>query len=61
MGITPLTFTGVSPFSSDFQTILARAVSISSLPIKILQNKQTDILQEKQLSVSLSSSVMRSR
>jgi len=57
MGITPLTFTGVSPFSSDFQTILARAVSISSLPIKILQNKQTDILQEKQLSVSLSSSV----
>jgi len=57
MGITPLTFTGVSSFSSDFQTILTRAVSISSLPIKILQNKQTDILQEKQLSVSLSSAV----
>jgi flagellar hook-associated protein 2 len=57
MGITPLTFTGVSTFSSDFQTILSRAVSIASLPIKSLQNKQADLLQEKQLSISLSSAV----
>jgi flagellar hook-associated protein 2 len=57
MAITPLTFTGVSTFSNDFQTILNRAVSIASLPAKALQNKQTDLLQEKQLTTSLESVV----
>jgi flagellar hook-associated protein 2 len=55
VGITPLTFTGVSTFSNDFQTILTRAVAIAQLPIKALQNRQADILQEKQLATSLES------
>lgn len=57
MSITPLTFTGVSSFSDDFQTILSRAVSIASLPIKALQNQQTDLLLKKDLLTSLRSAV----
>ena len=57
MGLTPLTFTGVSQFSNDFQTILSRAVSIAQLPITALQNRQSDILQEKQLTTNLESVV----
>ena len=57
MGITPLAFTGVSTFSNDFQTILNRAVSIAQLPIKALQNQQSNLLQEKQLATSLESAV----
>jgi hypothetical protein len=38
MTITPLTITGLSSFSDDFQTILNRAVSIASLPLSELQN-----------------------
>ena len=57
MAITPLTFTGVSTFSNDFQTILNRAVSIAQLPVTSLQNHQADILQEKQLTTSLESAV----
>ncbi|HZT30556.1 MAG TPA: flagellar filament capping protein FliD [Bryobacteraceae bacterium] len=51
--LTPLTFTGVSQFSNDFQTILSRAVSIASLPVQSLQNQQADILQKKQLTTDL--------
>ncbi len=57
MAITPLSFTGVSTFSNDFQTILSRAVSIAQLPITALQNHQADLLQEKQLATSLESAV----
>ena len=57
MGITPLQFTGISQFSNDFQTILSRAVSIAQIPVKILQNQQTNILQEKQLTTSLEAAV----
>lgn len=57
MGITPLSFTGVSTFSNDFQTILTRAVSIAQLPIKALQNHQSDILAEKQLTTGLASAL----
>jgi len=53
VGLTPLTFTGISQFSSDFQTILSRAVSIAQLPITALQNQQSNILQEKQLTTNL--------
>lgn len=55
--LTPLTFTGVSDFSDDFQTILTRAVSIANLPVKSLQNQQSDILQKKQLTTDLSTAV----
>ena len=49
MSITPLTLTGVSPFSSDLQTILDRAVQIAQIPIKQLQNKESELLQQKTL------------
>ena len=55
--ITPLTFTGVSSFSNDFQTILNRAVQIANLPVKQLQNQQTDIQQEKVLAGNLNAAV----
>jgi flagellar hook-associated protein 2 len=57
MGITPLVFTGVSQFSSDFQTIVDRAVAIAQLPVKSLQNQQTNIIQQKVLAGNLNSAV----
>jgi hypothetical protein len=47
MGIAPLAFTGVSQYSSDFQTILNRAVQVAQIPINLLQNKDSDLLQQK--------------
>ena len=55
--ITPLRFTGVSSFSTDFQAILDRAVQISALPIKQLQNQQGALLTKKQALGDLSSSL----
>jgi flagellar hook-associated protein 2 len=49
MSFAPLAFTGISSYSSDFQTVLSRAVSIASLPLKKLQNDDTDLIQKKQL------------
>jgi flagellar hook-associated protein 2 len=49
MSITPLSFTGVSTYSSDLQTVLSRAVSIAQLPLKRLQNDEADIVQKKLL------------
>jgi flagellar hook-associated protein 2 len=57
MATPPLAFTGISSFSSDFQTILTRATSIASLPLKALQNQEADGLQKKQLLISLNSGV----
>src|ERR1700736_1519 len=54
MSLAPLTFTGISSFSTDFQTILSRAVSIASLPLKTLQNSDADTLQRKTLLSTLS-------
>ena len=51
--ITPLAFTGASKYSTDFQTILQRTVKIATLPITILQNQQSNILQQKQIAISL--------
>ena len=57
MSIAPLTFTGVSSFSNDFQTILTRAVSIANLPVTALTNQQTDIQSEKVLASGLSAAI----
>ncbi|MCS7025710.1 MAG: flagellar filament capping protein FliD [Bryobacteraceae bacterium] len=57
MNLTPLTFTGVSSFSEDFQTILNRATQIANLPVKALQNQQKDLLEQKLLVSNLSSAV----
>jgi flagellar hook-associated protein 2 len=56
MGIAPLAFTGVSQYSSDFQTILNRAVQVAQIPINLLQNKDSDLLQQKTLLGSLNTS-----
>ncbi|MCC6588204.1 MAG: flagellar filament capping protein FliD [Bryobacterales bacterium] len=48
MSITPLKFTGISTYSSDFQKIVDRAVSIASMPIKQMQNQQSDLILKKQ-------------
>src|SRR2546430_2505541 len=54
---TPLTFTGISQYSSDLNTVLQRAVSIASLPLKRLQNDDADILSKKTALASLTASV----
>ena len=40
MGITPLTLTGTSQYSSDLQSILDRSVSIASIPLQALEQTQ---------------------
>ena len=57
MGSSPLTFTGVSHVFKRFSDHLTRANAIAQLPITALQNKQTNILSEKQLVASLESAM----
>lgn len=47
MGITPLSFTGISSFSEDLRTILERTVRIASLPLQALQNETADVLTRR--------------
>lgn len=53
MGISPLSFSGISTYSSDFQKILERTVAIASQPIASLQREQTQIFQQKSLASGL--------
>jgi flagellar hook-associated protein 2 len=53
MGIAPLTFSGASSYSADFQKILDRTVAIASQPITQLQTEQTKIFQQKTLATGL--------
>ena len=58
MGATgPLVFTGISSFSNDFQTILSREQQIEQIPIQALKNQQSDLLEKKQLLISLNTVV----
>lgn len=57
MSFTPLTFTGISSYSNDFQAVVDRAVAIASIPLTSLQNQQTDVMQRKVLVGNLSSAV----
>ena len=58
MGTTgSLYFSGISTYSSDFQSIIDRAVSIAQLPVKKLQNEQTDNLNKKQALIALNPAV----
>ena len=43
----PITFTGQSTFSSSFQQVLSRAVSIASLPMQELQNEVNDLQSQQ--------------
>lgn len=42
--ITPLTINGVSKYSSDYQAILNRAVSIAEQPLGLLQTQDSNVL-----------------
>ncbi len=53
----PITFTGVSNYSSDFQSILARQVSIAQIPITALQNTESNDTSELSLLSGLSGAV----
>jgi flagellar hook-associated protein 2 len=57
MSSAPLTFTGVSTYSNDLQTILQRAVSIAQLPVTALKNTQTDNVNKKAALVALNPAV----
>jgi flagellar hook-associated protein 2 len=53
----PITFNGLSQYSSDFQAILNRQVSIAQLPLTQLQNQQATELQQKAALVALAPEV----
>lgn len=57
MGLSPLTFSGISSYSADFQTILTRMTTIASFPLEQLKNEQADITQKAQLSNELNNTV----
>jgi flagellar hook-associated protein 2 len=54
---TPTTLTGVSKYSSDFQSVLNRAVAIANLPVTALQNKDATILSQESDLATLGNSV----
>lgn len=57
MSLSPLTFTGISQYSQDFQTILQRTTTIASFPLTRLRNEQTDLQTRRQLTTELNSGV----
>ena len=57
MSLSPLVFTGVSQYSTDFQTILDRAVRIAQIPLQSLQYRDADALQQKSLWSGVAGSV----
>ncbi len=57
MALAPLTFTGISSFSDDFQVILERSVSIASLPARALEQEQTGLLSRKMAAAELRTAV----
>lgn len=57
MPLSPLTFTGISSFSDDFQVILDRSVSIASLPARALEQEQAGLMTRKMAAAELRSAV----
>jgi flagellar hook-associated protein 2 len=57
MALAPLTFTGISSFSDDFQVILDRSVSIASLPARALEQEQTGLQSRKMAAADLRAAV----
>lgn len=55
--LTPVTFSGVSNYASDFQSVIDRAVNIAQLPITQLTNETSDISSEEQLATGIQSAV----
>jgi flagellar hook-associated protein 2 len=54
---TPIYFTGLSNFSSDFQSIIQRAVQIADIPVTNLENEQATNTAEQQALTALEPSV----
>ena len=54
---TPLQFTGISQYSSDFQSILSRATSIAALPMQALQQNEASVTLQETALTTLGSSV----
>lgn len=54
---TPLQFTGISQYSSDFQQILSRAVSIAQIPVDQMTDEQNTIMSEETTLSSLNTDV----
>jgi len=54
---SPLYFTGISSFSSDFQSIIQRAVQIAELPVQSLENQQATINSQEQALTALEPTV----
>lgn len=57
MPLSPLTFTGISSFSDDFQVILDRSVSIASLPARALEQEQAGLMTRKMAAAELRQAV----
>jgi flagellar hook-associated protein 2 len=53
----PIYFTGLSSFSSDFQSIIQRAVQIADIPVTNLQNEQTTNTTEENTLTALEPTV----
>src|SRR5580704_9241018 len=53
----PITLTSVSQYSSDFQSILNRAVAIANLPVQQLENTDNDVLSQESQLATLGSAV----
>jgi flagellar hook-associated protein 2 len=45
---TPLYFTGLSTYSSDFQSIIQRAVQVADLPVQSLENQESTVYAQEQ-------------
>ncbi len=57
MGLPPLSFTGLSKFSENFQTILERSFEVASLPVKNLQTEQTLLTSQQEALSDLAGAV----
>lgn len=57
MALAPLTFTGISSFSDDFQVILDRSVAIASLPARALEQEQAGLQSRKMAAADLRAAV----
>jgi flagellar hook-associated protein 2 len=55
---SPITFSGSSTFSSDFQSVLNRAVSLASLPIQALQTDVSTLQSKQSALASLESTLI---
>lgn len=61
MGLTPISFTGISNFSDDFQAVLERSFEVASLPIAQLQTDQLRLTAQREELGTLQSALISLR